>query len=86
MKSPYKLFTAALTVGALVLGMPNAHAENGPMQRAGRAIDHAAKKTGEGIGKAMQKTGEALNKAGEKTGEALGKAGRKVEQVVAKKE
>jgi len=83
MKSLSQLFTAMLAAGALMLCMPGAHAQEGPMQRTGRAIDHAAKKTGEGIGKAMQKTGAALNKAGEKTGEALGKAGRKVEQLVA---
>ena len=40
--------------------------KNGPMEKAGRAIDKAANKTVKAVGKATEKTGEALQKAGDK--------------------
>ncbi len=40
--------------------------KNGPMEKAGRAIDKAASKTVHAVGKATAKTGEALQKAGDK--------------------
>ena len=40
--------------------------KNGPMEKAGRAVDKAASKTVQAVGKATEKTGEALQKAGDK--------------------
>jgi hypothetical protein len=38
----------------------------GPMERAGKHVDHAAEKTGQALEKAAHKTGEAFEKAGKK--------------------
>jgi hypothetical protein len=50
----------------------------GPMERAGKNVDHAAKKTGHAVEKAAQKTGAAAERAAEATGNALQKAGKKL--------
>jgi hypothetical protein len=50
----------------------------GPMERAGKNVDHAAKKTGQAVEKAAQKTGAAAERAAEATGDALRKAGKKL--------
>ncbi len=51
----------------LAIGLALSCAEkNGPMEKAGRAIDKAANKTVKAVGKATEKTGEALQKAGDK--------------------
>jgi hypothetical protein len=58
----------ALLLGAVlswVVGCHNKQAE-GPMERAGKHVDHAAKKTGEAAKKAVHATGEAFEKTGKK--------------------
>jgi hypothetical protein len=50
----------------------------GPMERAGRHVDHAAEKTGKALEKAAEKTGEAAGKAAHATGNAFEKAGKKL--------
>lgn len=50
----------------------------GPMERAGRDVDHAAKKAGEAVETAADKTGAAADKAVDATGSALQKAGKKL--------
>jgi hypothetical protein len=50
----------------------------GPMERAGKKLDHAGEKTKEGLQTAAEKTDEAAHKAVQATGEALGKAGDKL--------
>jgi hypothetical protein len=49
--------------------------EPGPAERAGRAIDEAAKKTAAALQRAGEKTGAALEKAGDKVGESAQKVG-----------
>ena len=48
------------------------------MQRAGKHVDHAAKKTGAALEKAAEKTGHAAKKGAHATGEAFEKAGKKL--------
>ncbi len=58
---------AALVAMVFVAGLFMSCAEkNGPMEKAGRAVDKAASKTVQAVGKATAKTGEALQKAGDK--------------------
>ncbi len=58
---------AVAAIVAAALGTLSACAEkNGPMEKAGRALDKAGAKTAEAVGKAAKKTGEALQKAGDK--------------------
>lgn len=51
----------------------------GPFERAGAGVDHAADKTGHALDKAADKTGHALHKAGEATGRAFKKVGNKLD-------
>lgn len=60
--------------GGLVTGLACAE-RNGPMEKAGRAVDKAAAKTVKAVGKATEKTGEALEKAGDKIQEKAGGSG-----------
>jgi len=53
-------------VGWLVLGCHHDKEAEGPMERAGKHVDHAAEKTGQALEKAAHKTGEAFEKAGKK--------------------
>jgi hypothetical protein len=48
------------------------------MERAGRGVDRAAKKTGGALEKAADKTGKAAEKAVHATGSAFEKAGKKL--------
>jgi hypothetical protein len=50
----------------------------GPMERAGKNVDKAAKKTGEALETAAEKTGAAADKAAHATGNAFEKAGQKL--------
>ncbi len=60
-----RIKTTLLTlVGILLLTACAEH--NGPMERAGRNIDHAANVTVNAVGKAMQKTGAAIEHGGQK--------------------
>lgn len=51
----------------------------GPMERAGKNVDKAAKKTGEALETAAEKTGDAAEKAADATGKAFEKAGKKLQ-------
>jgi len=55
----------AVLAAAMLTGLSCAE-KNGPMEKAGRAVDKAAAKTVDAVGKATEKTGEALEKAGDK--------------------
>lgn len=50
----------------------------GPMERAGKNVDRAAKESGQELRKAAKKTGAAVERATDATGEALEKAGKKL--------
>ena len=50
----------------------------GPLERAGKNVDHAAEKTGQALEKAAKKTGVAAERAADATGDALQKAGKKL--------
>ncbi len=61
-KRTFAFFLPLLALAALL-----ACAEkNGPMERAGRALDKAGSKTVKAVGKGLEKTGEALEHGGEK--------------------
>jgi hypothetical protein len=51
----------------------------GPMERAGKHIDHAADKTGDALERAAQKTAVGADKAAHATGKAFEKAGDKLQ-------
>jgi hypothetical protein len=71
----------ALLLGAVlswVLGCHNDKQAAGPMERAGKHVDHAAEKTGKALETAAQKTGTAAEKAAHATGAAFEKAGKKL--------
>ncbi len=72
---------AALAIGFLAL--PQAHADDGPMQRAGQKLDEWGNDAGRAIGKAAEKTGAALDKAARKTGEKLDAWGNKIHEKLA---
>lgn len=57
-----KPLTAALAIG-LLLGLAACQKEEGPAERAGKAMDNAVKKTGEKIEKAGEKIQEAAEEA-----------------------
>ncbi|MBA3613654.1 MAG: hypothetical protein H0W49_12225 [Nitrospirales bacterium] len=46
----------------------------GPAEKAGKTLDHAAENTTESVNSAMKTTGEAMDNAAEKTGEAANEA------------
>lgn len=54
---------AVLAGAALLVGCAE---HNGPMERAGRAVDHAANATAKAVGTAMSKTGAAIESGGQK--------------------
>jgi hypothetical protein len=73
-----------LTLGLLAaLALASACHKNkdaeGPMERAGKNVDKAAKKTGEALETAAEKTGDAAEKAADATGKAFEKAGKKLQ-------
>lgn len=71
----------ALWICSIVWLAPACHRDKdaeGPMERAGKNVDHAAKKTGQAVEKAAKKTGAAAERAAEATGDALQKAGKKL--------
>ena len=74
--------TVLLGIGALSLvGLVACHKDKGaegPGERAGRSIDHAARKTGDALHRAAVKTDEAAHKAVHATGNAFEKAGQKL--------
>jgi len=72
-----RLLLLCLVVPLALACHKNKDAE-GPMERAGKNVDKAAKKTGEAVETAAEKTGEAADKAAKATGEALEKAGSKL--------
>jgi hypothetical protein len=51
----------------------------GPMERAGKHVDHAAEKTGDALEGAAQKTAAGADKAAHATGKVLEKAGDKLQ-------
>jgi hypothetical protein len=55
----------SLVLGLVVGCHENKQAE-GPMERAGKNVDHAAEKTGKALEGAADRTGEALEQAGRK--------------------
>ena len=63
---------------ALLVGCHSNNEAEGPLERAGKHVDHAAQKTGAALEKAAQKTGDAAEKAAHATGEAFEKAGQKL--------
>lgn len=63
---------------SLIVGCHHDKEAEGPMERAGKHIDHAAEKTGQALEKAAEKTGDAAKKGAHATGEALEKAGSKL--------
>ena len=72
-----------MSLGVVVLGLAvgcrgNKQAE-GPIERAGKHVDHAAEKTGHALQTAAEKTGEATKKAAHATGKAFEKAGKKLQ-------
>lgn len=69
-----KRILITLAAGGLMAGLACAE-KNGPMEKAGRAVDKAAAKTVKAVGKATEKTGEALEKAGDKIQEKAGGSG-----------
>lgn len=73
-----RLSTLSLLAALAVSCHKNKDAE-GPMERAGKNVDKAAKKTGEALETAAEKTGRAAKKAAHKTGEAFEKAGKKLQ-------
>lgn len=61
-----------ILLSAAALALLTACAEhNGPMEKAGRAVDHAANVTVKSVGKAMDKTGQAIARGGEKIQEKV---------------
>lgn len=54
-----KSVIAMLAIGALTLGMTGCKKEEGPAEKAGRALDNAANKAG----KQVEKAGEAIQDA-----------------------
>jgi hypothetical protein len=70
----HRIPTLALLLAA-ALATVACSREPGPAERAGRAIDEAAKKTSQALQRAGEKTGAALEQAGEKVGESAQKVG-----------
>jgi hypothetical protein len=73
-----RVFLLCLVV-PLALGCHKNKDAEGPMERAGKNVDKAAKKTGDALGTAAEKTGEAADKAAKATGKAFEKAGQKLQ-------
>lgn len=70
-----------VTLGVALLLLVACHRDKdaeGPVERAGKGVDRAAKKTGDAFHRAAVKTDEAANKAVRATGEAFEKAGKKL--------
>ena len=63
---------------SLVVGCHQDKQAAGPMERAGKHVDHAAEKTGKALEKAAEKTGDAAKKGARATGEAFEKVGKKL--------
>ena len=61
----------AMSLGFVVLALAVGCHENkqaeGPIERAGKHVDHAAEKTGQALETAAEKTGEATKKAAHAT-------------------
>ena len=68
-----RAWTLALMASVTVLP---AAAEDGAVQRSGRAIERGAKRTGEAVERGARRTGSALERAAGWTGERLRRAGR----------
>lgn len=58
-----KIIMTALASGTLIAGLSACQKEEGPAERAGKAMDNAVKKTGEKIEKAGEKIQEAAEEA-----------------------
>lgn len=67
-----------ILAAALAAGCHHDQGAEGPAERAGKHVDHAAEKTGAALEKAAQKTDEAAHKAVQATGAAFEKAGQKL--------
>jgi hypothetical protein len=68
------------SIGVLLAsGCHNNKDAEGPMERAGKNVDRAAKESGQELRKAAKKTGAAVERATEATGEAFEKAGKKLQ-------
>jgi hypothetical protein len=69
----------SLILVVLVVGCHKNKDAEGPIERAGKNVDHAAEKTGHALETAAEKTGEATKKAAHATGKAFEKAGKKLQ-------
>lgn len=76
------------SVGALAFALAacTRHQEEGPAEKAGKAVDDAIRDAGkqmnnaaEKVDESMHKAGEQIGKAAEKTGEAVKDAGKKMQ-------
>jgi len=74
----------ASSVVFVVVGCHQDREAAGPMERAGKHVDHAAEKTGKALETAAEKTGTAAEKAANATGRAFEKAGQKLQGKPAK--
>ncbi len=54
--------------------------EQGPGERAGKAIDEALRESSEKMNEAGKKVGDAMQKAGDETGKAMEDAGKRLQQ------
>jgi len=70
------LIASLIGLSALAFGSCKKAEDEGPMEKAGKAMDQATEKAQEQMGKAMEKTGEALKEGGEKMRESGEKAGK----------
>ena len=64
---------------ALVGGCRQNQQAQGPLERAGKHLDHAAEKTGQALKTAAEKTGEGAEKGAQATGKAFEKIGDKLD-------
>lgn len=73
-----KLASLFCLVPLLLLGCHKNKDAEGPIERAGKHVDNAAKKTGHALHTAAEKTDEGVHKAVNATGTAFEKAGQKL--------
>ena len=60
-----KILGAALAMSAFLAVLPGCQKQEGPAERAGKAVDNAMEKTGNEVDKATEKVGEQIEKAGD---------------------
>lgn len=74
-----RLLDLSVVLALVVSGCHENKQAEGPIERAGKHVDHAAEKTGHALETAAEKTGEATKKAAHATGKAFEKAGKKLQ-------